>query len=52
MERKVLVAEREPVFATERANGLERLPRLIGATPAAPLVGETRERVEDRVEVR
>ena len=51
MEPQVAVAEREPVLAAERAGRLECAPGLVAAAPAAPLVGDARERVEDRVEV-
>jgi hypothetical protein len=48
---EVEVAEGEPILAAERADRLERVPRLVAAAPAAPFVGETSQRVEDRVEV-
>src|SRR5215472_17229559 len=51
MEPEVAIAEREPVLATELADGRERTPRLVAAAPTALLVGQPRERVEDRVEV-
>ena len=52
METEIEVTEREPVLATERADGLERVPGLAAPAPATLLVGEARERVEDRVEIR
>src|SRR5215831_8905638 len=52
MDAEVAVAEREPGLAVERAHGVERVPRLSGAPPAALLVVEPGERVEDRVEIR
>ena len=52
MEPEIAVAEREPVLAAERADRLERVPGLAAPPPAALLVGEAGERVEDRVEIR
>ena len=52
MQPEVAIAEREPVLAAEPADGLERVPGLVAAPPAALLVGKARERVEDRVEIR
>ena len=52
MEPEITVAEREPVLAAERADRLERLPGLAAPPPAALLVREAGERVEDRVEIR
>ena len=51
MEAEVAVAEPEPRLAAELAGRLERVPGLVGAAPAALLVGDARERVEDAVEV-
>jgi hypothetical protein len=52
MKPEIAVPELEPGVATEFRCRAERVPRLTGATPAALLVGEAGERVEDRVEVR
>src|SRR5262249_15179537 len=51
MERKVSVADREPVLSAECTDGFERIPGLVAAPPPALRVGEARERVENRVEV-
>ena len=51
VEPEVAVAEPEPVLAAERGDGPERLPRLARAAPAALLVVQPGERVEDAVEV-
>ena len=51
VQADVAVAEPEPGLAAELRDRLERLPRLAGAAPAALLVGEPRQRVEDAVEV-
>src|SRR5205814_1824127 len=51
VQAEVEVAELEPRFAAEPLDRLERVPRLPGAAPAALLVREARERVEDAVEV-
>ena len=51
VEAEIAVAEPEPVLAAERGDRPERLPRLAGAPPAALLVVEPGERVEDAVEV-
>ena len=51
MEPEVAVAEPEPVLAAERGDCAERLPRLSGAAPAALLVVQAGEGVEDAVEV-
>src|SRR5205814_10732453 len=51
-EAEIAVAEREPVLAAECAHGLECLPGLAASSPAALLVGEAGECVEDRVEIR
>ena len=51
VEAQVEIAEPEPRLPAERAHGLEHAPRLVRAAPAAALVVETGERVEDRVEV-
>src|SRR5262249_13404661 len=47
----VTVTEAEPVLTAEPADGLERVPGLVRAPPAALLVCDTGERVEDAVEV-
>ena len=52
MQADVAVAEPEPAGAAERDRRLERVPALVRATPTPLLVGETRKRVEDAVEVR
>ena len=52
VQAEVEVAELEPVFASERAHGLQRAPGLVGTPPAALLVVQPCERVQDRVEVR
>src|SRR5205807_8899244 len=39
-------------LSSVRAGRLERVPALVSATPATPVVREPRQRVEDRVEVR
>ena len=51
VEAEVAVAEPEPVLAAEGRHGCERLPRLAGPAPAALLVVEACEGVEDAVEV-
>ena len=51
VEAEVAVAEPEPRLAAERRGALERVPRLVRTAPAALLVGQAGERVEDRVEV-
>jgi len=51
VQADVAVAEPEPRLAAQFRNGVERLPRLAGAAPAALLVGEARERVEDAVQI-
>ena len=51
VEPEVAVAEPEPVLAAECGDGPERLPGLARAAPAAFLVVQARERVEDAVEV-
>ncbi len=51
VEPEVEVAELEPVLAAELADGLERAPGLVRAPPAALLVVQPGERVEDRVEI-
>src|SRR5215210_2083053 len=45
-------AEAEPVLPAERGDRLQRVPGLARASPAAFLVVEAGERVEQRVEVR
>jgi len=52
MEAEIAVAEREPVLTAERADRLARVPGLAAAPPAALLISEAGERVEDRVEIR
>src|SRR5262245_20538301 len=51
MESEVEVAEPEPVLPAPARDRLERAPALLGATPAALVVGQIGERVENRVEV-
>ena len=51
MEAEVEVAEPEPVLAAPPARRRERVPALAGAAPAALVVDEACERVEQRVEV-
>ena len=51
VEPEIAVAEPEPVLAAERGDGPERLPGLTRAAPAALLVVQAGERVEDAVEV-
>ena len=51
VEPEIAVAEPEPVLAAERGDRPERLPRLACAAPAALLVVQPGERVEDAVEV-
>ena len=51
VQPEVEVAELEPVLAAELADGLERVPGLVRAPPAALLVVQPGERVEDRVEI-
>ncbi len=51
MHAKVAVTELEPRLAAELGHDLHRLPGLVRATPAALLVGNSGERVEDAVEV-
>ena len=51
MEADVAVAEREPGLAAEPPASLERVRRLVADAPAALLVEEPGERVEDGVEV-
>ena len=51
MQAEVAVAELEPVRAAELRHGLERVPRLVGASPTALVVQQARERVEDAVDV-
>jgi hypothetical protein len=51
VEAEVPVAEREPRLAAEAAGGRERVRRLVAHAPAALLVEEPGERVEDGVEV-
>ena len=51
MQADVAVAEPEPRLAAELRDGVERLPRLARAAPAALLVGEAGERVEDAVQI-
>src|SRR6188472_2913618 len=52
METEIAVAEREPVLSAQPADRLESAPGLVAPSPAAALVGNAGERVEDRVEVR
>ena len=52
MQPEVAIAEREPVLAAKPADGLERVPGLAAAPPAALLVGKACERIEDRIEIR
>src|SRR5262249_49212777 len=47
----VAVAEPEPGLTPEVGDGCERVPALLGPSPAALLVGDAGERVEDAVEV-
>src|SRR5262245_41206909 len=49
---EVAVAEPEPVLAAELRDGRERVPRLVRSSPAAFLVGDPGERVEDAVQIR
>ena len=51
VQPEVAVAEPEPRLAAELADGLERVPGLVGAAPALRLVEPPGEGVEDRVEV-
>ena len=51
MQAEVAVAEPEPALAGELGHRLERVPRLRRAAPAALVVGDARETVEDAVEV-
>ena len=51
VEPQVEVAELEPGLAAEPADRLERAPGLLRAPPAALLVVQSGERVEDRVEI-
>ena len=51
MQPEVEVAELEPAFAAQLANRLEGAPRLVRSPPAALVVAESRNRVDDRVEV-
>ena len=51
MEPEVEVAEEEPSLATPLPSRLERSPRLPGPTPAALLVVQSGERVQNGVEV-
>ena len=52
VEADVAVAEPEPRLAAERRHGVEHLPALTGAAPAALVVGEAGERVENGVQIR
>ena len=52
VQAEIAVAQPEPRFAAELRDGRERIPRLVGAAPAAFLVVQIRQRVQDRVEVR
>ena len=52
VQAEVEVPEPEPVFASEGAHGLQRAPGLVRASPAAQLVVQPCERVQDRVQVR
>ena len=52
MKTEIAVAELEPVGRAESRHGVERVPRLAGAAPAALLVGDSCERVEHAVEIR
>ena len=51
VEAEIAVAEPEPVLAAEGRDRAERFPRLAGPAPAALLVVEAGEGVEDAVEV-
>src|SRR5205823_4898921 len=51
MKAEVEIAEAKPRLAAEARDRSERVPRLAGATPAALLVAEIGQRVEDAVEV-
>ena len=51
VEPEIAVAEPEPVLPAERGDGAERFPRLARPAPAAFLVVQPGERVEDAVEV-
>ena len=51
METDVAVAEREPVLPAQPLGQLERVRRLVAHAPAALLVEQAGERVEDGVEV-
>ena len=51
VQAEVSVAELEPRLAAEPGHDLHRLPRLVRAAPAALLVRDAGERVEDAVEV-
>src|SRR5207248_6982608 len=52
MEPQVPVTELEPGLSAEELDRLARIPRLTGTPPAALLVPEAGEPVEERVEVR
>ena len=51
MKPEVAVSELEPVLTADRRDDLQRVPRLVRAAPAASLVRDVRERVEDAVEI-
>ena len=52
LQAEVAVAEPEPRLAAEDFDGCQRVPRLVGPPPAALLVGQVGQRIDDAVEVR
>ena len=52
VQADVAVAELEPRLPAKRGHGVERVPALVGAAPAALLVGEAAQGVEHAVEIR
>src|ERR1700746_328172 len=52
MHSEITIAEPKPRFAPEGLHGFERVPGFLGHTPTPLLVCESRERVENAVEIR
>ena len=51
MQPEIAIAEPEPRVSAHGADGFERVPSLVGATPTALLVGDPGKGIEDAVEV-
>jgi hypothetical protein len=51
MNSEIAIPEAEPVLSTPARGGVERVPRLVGPSPAALVIAEAGKRVEEAVEV-